>query len=161
MKAIGRVIIEGIAGTAAMTAYTNLAAISSEEQINVPAILGTILSGDKKPDGKTTSKRKGLILGTVAHYAAGIAFAASFRVLWKAGILQPNPKNEPILGILHGLTGILIWRATIKISPESRTPAVPLKEYFGVLLTGHVIFTTVAAELDKLLKNKKLNLGFN
>lgn len=159
MKAIGRVILDGIAGTAAMTAYTKLVAHSSEKQLNVPAILGTIISGKKRPGGKTTTNSAALAAGVVAHYATGIAFAAAFRGLWKAGILKPNPRNEPILGVLHGITGILIWRATIKLSPKSRTPEIPLKDYFGVLMTGHVIFSTVAAELDKMLKNKKLKLA--
>ena len=131
---------EGIGGTALMTFFIYVLSFITRERFKVVKILGTMVTGQTRPDKSLSNTRSSIATGTVLHYFVGILFSLTYNWLWSNGIGAPNLKYCLLFGIISGLIAVCIWKGFFMLHPNP--PAVCLPSYLLVIFLGHVVFGT-------------------
>lgn len=128
----------GISGTTFMTASSALMSLIPHEQFQEPDQLFKLI-GRLAPWLPKSYKK---IASWGAHYTMGLLFAAAYVELWEKKKIEHSFKNGIILGILSGLLGMLIWKATFSIHP---LPPNNRKSHFYLQrIPAHVVFAVFA-----------------
>lgn len=146
-------IIAGIAGTAAMTWFVNMAAKRSGSRLKVVRVLGTMLNDEAGEEGKTKNGPEEILTGTLAHYSVGIGFALSYLVLWRYRISKPDFKNSLVLGVVSGLIGAAVWRLFFYVHP--RPTRTPVARYLILIFVAHLIFSISATGAFRIANKLK------
>ena len=133
-----KVFLQGIVGTAVMTAVMYLIAYFTRDRFKVVKILGTMLTLQTTPEKGLSDKPSAITVGLIAHYLVGIGFAAIYEQLWSQGIISPNFINTTLLGLLNGIFGAIVWKVFISVHPNP--PHIPLRSYLVAIIFGHVFF---------------------
>lgn len=138
MDQFSKTAITGIAGTTVMTAGSELMSVLFQENFREPEHLETLVSR-LVPH---LSRKAKTIAGWGAHYAMGIVFAAIYVELWERRMIKHTIRNGLILGILSGLLGYLIWKATFNAHPLP--PWINYSHYYLQRIPAHIVFAVAA-----------------
>ncbi|MES2454823.1 MAG: hypothetical protein V4594_04770 [Bacteroidota bacterium] len=146
MNKAGKTLLSGFTGTTFMTAASALMSLLPHENFKEPEHLAT-MAGRLAP---LLSKNTKTLAGWGAHYGMGFLFAAVYVELWESRKIEHTIKNGIILGLLSGLLGLLIWKATFKVHPLP--PNIRYLDFYLQRIPAHVvfaIFTTIAYRMIK------------
>lgn len=133
-----KVFLQGIAGTAVMTAALYLISYFTSDRFKVVKILGTMLTLQTTPEKGLSDKPSAITVGLIAHYLVGIGFAAIYEQLWSQEITAPTFVNTTLLGFINGIVGAIVWKIFISVHPNP--PRIPLRSYLVAIILGHVFF---------------------
>ncbi|RYZ47398.1 MAG: hypothetical protein EOP49_21450 [Sphingobacteriales bacterium] len=132
-----------------MTASSALMSLLPKEEFREPdqliKLIGRIapwLSGPGK-----------VVAGWGAHYAMGMLFAAVYVELWRQGKIERSLKNGLVLGLVSGLLGMLIWKATFRVHPLP--PNNRKADFYLQRIPAHVVFAVFATIGADLLRKYK------
>jgi hypothetical protein len=150
MNKAEKIAITGIAGTMVMTADSYLMSLLIDENFREPEHLATMI-GRLVPK---LSKQAQMIAGWGAHLAMGIVFASVYVELWETKQIKHSIKNGIILGIVSGVLGLLIWKATFKVHPLP--PCINFDKYYWQRIPAHIVFAVGATIAYRLLPVDKL-----
>ncbi|WP_428331726.1 hypothetical protein [Mucilaginibacter sp.] len=150
MNKAGKIAITGIARTMVMTADSYLMSLLMDENFREPEHLATMI-GRLAPK---LSKQAQMIAGWGAHIAMGIVFASVYVELWETKKIKHSIKNGIILGIVSGVLGLLIWKATFKVHPLP--PWINFDKYYWQRIPAHIVFAVGATIAYRLLPVDKL-----
>ncbi|WP_299825239.1 hypothetical protein [uncultured Pontibacter sp.] len=131
-------ILAGLAATAAMTAFLYLLSYLTHRVMKVIKILGTMLTRRTQPDGSLSDAASTKVIGTIAHYAAGIFFALIYLALWDSEVGLITASWGLLFGLAHGIMAMLIWYFFFMMHPNP--PIIPLRSYLLTLIAAHVVF---------------------
>jgi len=149
---ITKVALSGITGTTFMTISSELMSLMGQN-FSEPDHLRTMI-GRLTP---SLSKRATVIAGWGAHYAMGIVFAAVYVELWETHQIRHTVKNGIILGLLSGLIGLVIWKATFKTHPLP--PLMKYNRFYLQRIPAHVVFAVFATLNYRLMKQQEEKSG--
>jgi xanthine/uracil permease len=132
-----KILVESIAGTTAMTAFSYAASTVRRRQFVEPIIINLVLRKmEITPWLKSTS-----IIGWISHYIMGFFFAVAFNWLWEKEVVPTDWLATLVLGVVAGLIGISLWRIFFKLPNEK--PDISYRAYYQHLLLAHIVFTAV------------------
>ncbi|WP_342645909.1 hypothetical protein [Mucilaginibacter sp. CSA2-8R] len=143
-----QMIVASLAGTTLMTAFSELMSKVKGSNYNEAEILGKLLNRITP-----LSKSQARLAGWLAHYGAGVVFAAMYQLYLKQTNTKANATSGLAYGLLSGLAGVGIWKTTFKAHPNP--PGVDLKTYYPQLVLAHVIFGLVTAAAYKTINTKR------
>jgi hypothetical protein len=143
-------IVAGLAATAAMTAFLYLLSLATRRVMKVIKILGTMLTNRTHPDGSLSDAGSTKVVGTLAHYAAGILFALFYLALWDSGVGTTTASWGLFFGLAHGLFAMFLWYLFFLVHP--RPPIIALRTYLVTLIFAHIIFGLVITYIFYLLQ---------
>lgn len=125
-------MIGGLAGTAAMSAFSY--AVSKEKQENFlePNILGKMIYKALPQVGE----KKAQIMGWVLHTVAGLVFSQAYK---KMLVGKPTFLKGMLYGGTSGIPAVMLWNTLIELHPNPPKD-VDKKKYFGHLLLAHIVF---------------------
>ena len=132
------IILAGIAGTAAMTAFMYLLSYVTRRLLKVIKILGTMLLGRTKTDGSLSDRLSTKVVGTLAHYTVGILFSIGYLALWESGVGDITASWGLLGGLANGLFAMLIWYFFFMVHPKP--PKIALEPYLITLVFAHIVF---------------------
>ncbi len=132
------IIMSGLAATAAMTAFLYLLSYITHRVMKVIKILGTMLTQRTQPDGNLSDSVSTKVIGTIAHYLIGVAFAFVYLALWDSGVGLISASWGLLFGLAHGILAMIAWYFFFMIHPNP--PIIPLKSYLLSLISAHVIY---------------------
>lgn len=132
------IILEGLAGTAVMTAVLYLIAFITKDRFKVVKILGTMLTFQTTPEKGLSDSPSAITVGLFAHYLVGTGFAAVYSWLWSENVVRPDLLYATLLGFANGIIGALVWSIFIAIHPNP--PRLPLKGYLSAIIASHIFF---------------------
>jgi hypothetical protein len=132
------IIAAGVTGTTFMTLFSDAVSKLKGSNYNEAQILAELLN-------RVTplSKPQAGAAGWAGHYGMGLAFATAYATYLKAAKTKPTVPNSIAFGVLSGLAGVFIWKATFKAHPNP--PGVDLKNFYKQLVIAHVVFGATAA----------------
>jgi hypothetical protein len=132
------VAIAGIAGTLAMTVFTELIAYGAKKPFHVVSILARMLRfrKDLRPISGTR-----YVVALIIHYSIGVLFSYGFEWFITNNRADMNLSNAIIFGGVVGLIGIIGWRIFFAIHPNP--PEIILPPYLTTIWVGHIIFSVV------------------
>jgi hypothetical protein len=133
-----KIVLEGVVGTAIMTAVMYLIAFVTKDRFKVVKILGTMLTFQTTAKKGLSDRPSAVTVGLIAHYLVGIGFAAVYHWLWTNDTIPPNFIYSTLLGLLNGLIGAIGWSIFVAIHPNP--PHLPLKPYLSAIILGHIFF---------------------
>lgn len=137
MKA-NKILLAGVTGTTMMTLFSYIVSNAKDRNFKEPELLAALLK-DVLPD-----KRLALPAGWSTHYSMGISWAVVFQFLFEKTTIKPDIKTGLVLGVLSGLTGIIVWRLAFKM--HCKPPKIDFKKFYGHLLLAHLVYSiTVTA----------------
>ncbi|RYY51922.1 MAG: hypothetical protein EOO09_22635, partial [Chitinophagaceae bacterium] len=113
MQKLTNILVSGTTGTTFMTACSALMSLIPEQEFREPEQLSKLV-GRVAP---WLSRPARVVGGWGAHYAMGFLFATVYVELWDRKMIEHSVKNGIVLGILSGLLGMLIWKATFSLHP--------------------------------------------
>ena len=145
MNRIEKTALTGIGGTTVMTASSYLMSLMADENFREPEHL-EVLIGRLAPH---LSKKAKVLAGWGAHFAMGFVFASVYVELWETKKIKHNLKNGLILGLISGILGFLIWKATFKVHPLP--PWLNFDHYYLQRIPAHVVFAVGATVTYRLL----------
>ena len=153
MNQIKKAALTGIGGTTVMTASSYLMSLLADENFREPEHL-EVLIGRLAPH---LSKKAKVLAGWGAHFAMGFVFASVYVELWESKKIKHNLRNGLLLGLISGVLGFLIWKATFKVHPLP--PWLNFDHYYLQRIPAHVVFAVGATItyrlLDKDIPNSK------
>lgn len=149
MNKLEKTVISGAAGTTFMTAASAVMSLIPRENFKEPEHLATMIS--RLAPGLSDRAQK--IAGWGAHYGMGFVFAAVYVELWETRKIKHNIKNGIILGIISGLAGMLIWKATFKIHPLP--PSLRYLDFYLQRIPAHVVFAVFATITYRFIEEEK------
>jgi hypothetical protein len=126
-------VIGGLAGTAAMTAFSYAISKDKKENFKEPKILGQMIYKAVPQLGE----KKAQVAGWVLHLTAGFVFSAVYRKLLIGQ--KPTFLKGMIYGGTSGIPAVLLWNTLFEIHPNPPKD-VEKKKYFGHLLVAHIVF---------------------
>lgn len=136
-----RVLLAGIAGTTAMTAFSYAMSTAENKQFREPELLNALVKRLKtRPDIK---KKHLNVEGWLMHYMVGLLFSSVYDQVWQKTSINPSFLKSMVMGVTTGVFGISIWYGTFKLHPNP--PKVHFKEYYAQLLIAHAIFGVFAS----------------
>jgi hypothetical protein len=138
------ITLANLAGTTLMTLFSEAVSRITQEKLTEPALLSEFL--ERQPVG--LPKKYALPAGWVGHYLVGQGFAAVYALVLKQLKARPSTLNGLAMGVLSGLAGIGIWKATFKLHPNPPKP--PAAKFYTQLLVAHVVFGLVADAILQL-----------
>jgi hypothetical protein len=151
MNKTAKIALTGIGGTTVMTASSYLMSILANENFREPEHL-EVLIGRLAP--QLAGKAK-VIAGWGAHFAMGFVFASVYVELWERHKIRHDLKNAVILGLVSGVLGYLIWKATFKVHPLP--PWINFDHYYLQRIPAHLFFAVTATLTYRLtVKNECL-----
>ena len=145
MNKVEKIAITGVAGTLVMTADSFLMSLLMDENFREPEHLATMI-GRLVPK---LSKQAQMIAGWGAHIAMGIVFASVYVELWETKKIKHSIKNGIILGIVSGVLGLLIWKATFKAHPLP--PWINFDKYYWQRIPAYIVFAVGSTIAYRLL----------
>ncbi|WP_428330087.1 hypothetical protein [Mucilaginibacter sp.] len=151
MNQIEQAALSGIGGTTVMTASSYLMSLLADENFREPEHL-EVLIGRLAPH---LSKRAKVLAGWGAHFAMGFVFASVYVELWESKKIKHNLRNGLLLGLISGVLGFLIWKATFKIHPLP--PWINFDHYYLQRIPAHVVFAVGATITYRLLEHENLD----
>lgn len=98
------------------------------------------------------------------HYVIGVLFAYAYQWFLQQGILDPGLPHAALFGGAAGLVGIIGWSIFFALHPAP--PAVDLRRYLPVILSGHVIlgmalfYTHKTTDSDTLVVRDEIPLCY-
>jgi hypothetical protein len=131
------IVLSGVAGTLAMTLFTELVSAIFKKPFHVVQILSRMLRRRDNPE-LLAGKYVSYSIAMIVHYTIGILFSYAFNFFLKQGLLQLTLWNALLFGILAGLIGVLGWRIVLAIHPNP--PKIIPSQYLLVIWVGHLIF---------------------
>ncbi len=143
-------VVGGVAGTAAMTAFSYAVSKEERENFKEPNILGKMILKAVPSLGE----KKAQIMGWVLHGVAGLVFSAVYKKLL---VGRPTLLKGLIYGGTSGIPAILLWNTLIELHPNPPKD-VEKKKYFGHLLLAHIVFGGVSFLIYKA-KDKIVGKG--
>ena len=145
-------ILAGIAGTLAMTCFTQITAQLLKKPFYVVIILATMLpfKGELKFPAAST-----YIVATILHYLIGVVFSYIYLWLMLEGLITNNTLTALLFGAAIGTVAIIGWRLFFMIHP-SPPPIEPT--YFVMIWVGHIWLSIIAAAIFRL---NPLSIGAN
>ena len=150
MNKLGKTLISAAVGTSFMTASSALMSLLPNEEFREPDQLAKLI-GRVMP---VFSNKADVIAGWGAHYAMGCVFAAVYVDLWEKREIEHSIKNGVILGLVSGLLGLLIWKATFSIHPLP--PNNRKFDFYLQRIPAHVVFAVFATIGYQLIKKKEV-----
>ena len=72
----------------------------------------------------------------------GFVFAAVYIELWESRKIEHTIRNGVILGLLSGMLGLLIWKATFNVHPLP--PNIRKLDFYLQRIPAHVVFAVFA-----------------
>lgn len=135
---IVKIILEGIAGTAFMTAVMYTLAYFAGDQFKVVKVLGTMLTFQTTEDRWLSNATSAIVVGVIAHYLVGIGFAFVYQWLWSDNLVGATMLNATWMGFLNGVVGAVGWRIFFFI--HSKPPRIALPLYLTAIAIGHIFF---------------------
>lgn len=148
MNKLEKTFIAGGVGTSVMTASSALMSLLPKEEFREPDQLAKLV-GRLMP---TLSNRAKIIAGWGAHYAMGLVFAAVYVELWEKRKIEHSIRNGIILGVLSGLLGILIWKATFSVHPLP--PNNRKLDFYLQRIPAHLVFAVFATIAYRAIEEK-------
>ncbi|MFL9836673.1 hypothetical protein ABS768_04135 [Flavobacterium sp. ST-75] len=149
MKAVGKIIIAGIAGTTLMTLYSYYRAKKEHQEYIEPVVMNKLIDNSQAlPEIDNTYTHPA---GWALHYAAGIFFIGGYYLLWQNTLNRPTTHKILFMGSFSGLIGILIWKTLF--SSHDNPPYNNRMGYYRQLLIAHIVFTVTGVSTYKLLNN--------
>ena len=149
MNNAGKTLLSGFTGTTFMTAASALMSLLPNENFKEPEHLATMV-GRLAP---LLSKNTKTLAGWGAHYSMGFMFAAVYVELWESGKIAHTIKNGIILGLLSGVLGLLIWKATFKVHPLP--PNIRYLDFYLQRIPAHVVFSIFTTIAYRMIKSKE------
>lgn len=153
MKKAEKIILTGLGGTTVMTASSYMMSLIADENFREPEHL-EVLIGRLSP---MLSKNAKVLAGWGAHLAMGFVFASVYIELWEAKKIQHNLKNGLILGLVSGVLGYLIWKATFKVHPLP--PLINFDHYYLQRIPAHIFFAIGATITYRLINLDKIDVS--
>ncbi len=138
MNNLEKTLISGFVGTSFMTASSALMSLLPKEEFREPDQLSKLI-GRLFP---FMSKKAEIICGWGAHYAMGFLFAMVYVELWEKKEIEHSIKNGILLGLLSGLLGLLVWKASFKIHPLP--PNNRKLDFYIQRIPAHIVFAVFA-----------------
>jgi hypothetical protein len=135
------ILLAGLAATAAMTAFLYLLSYITHRVMKVVKILGTMLTKRTYPDGSLSDAVSTKVIGTIAHYTIGVAFAFVYLALWDSEVGLISASWGLLFGLAHGILAMIAWYFFFLIHPNP--PIIALKSYLLSLISAHVIYGLV------------------
>ena len=129
-----------------MTASSYLMSLLADENFREPEHL-EVLIGRLAPH---LSKKAKVLAGWGAHFAMGFVFASVYVELWESKKIKHNLRNGLLLGLISGVLGFLIWKATFKVHPLP--PWLNFDHYYLQRIPAHVVFAVGATITYRLLE---------
>ncbi|MBD1395510.1 hypothetical protein [Mucilaginibacter glaciei] len=149
MNKIEKAALTGVGGTTVMTASSYLMSLLADENFREPEHL-EVLIGRLTPH---LSKKAKVLAGWGAHFAMGFVFASVYVELWEYKKIKHNLRNGLLLGLISGVLGFLIWKATFKVHPLP--PWLNFEHYYLQRIPAHVVFAVGATITYRLLEKEK------
>ncbi len=151
MDRISKTGISGVAGTLVMTAGSELMSLLGKENFSEPDHLETMVSRIVP----VLSKHARKIAGWGAHFTMGLIFAAIYVELWETKKIKHTLKNALILGVVSGVIGLFIWKATFKVHPLP--PWLNYDLFYWQRIPAHIEFAVADTMAYKLTANIEQN----
>ncbi|WP_428331644.1 hypothetical protein [Mucilaginibacter sp.] len=148
MNQIEKTALTGIGGTTVMTASSYLMSLLADENFREPEHL-EVLIGRLAPH---LSKKAKVLAGWGAHFAMGFVFASVYVEMWESKKIKHNLRNGLLLGLISGVLGFLIWKATFKVYPLP--PWLNFDHYYLQRIPAHVVFAVGATITYRLLEKE-------
>lgn len=143
-------LLETIAGTTVMTAFSHLVSASFNKLFTEPVLLNYVL---RISDIRIKPAYSGFI-GWLLHYLAGLLFVAGFHWAWHLDIVAEDWVSGLTLGAASGIIGILTWMVIFRL--PRKTPRVAFSEYYLQLFFAHVFFAFPVVAVHKLFAQASL-----
>ena len=89
-------------------------------------------------------------LGWGLHYLAGIAFVASYWLIWNRALKKPSALKILTVGALSGGAGIAVWK--LLFTQHHNPPRNYRYGYYKQLLIAHIVFSAFALSSYKGLE---------
>ena len=137
-------IITGIAGTLAMTCFTQITAQLLKKPFYVVMILATMLPFKRDITPPNISTYVG---ATILHYFIGVVFAYLYLWLTLEGLITNDTLSALIYGAAIGIVAIIGWQLFFKIHPN---PPQIEPTYFVMIWLGHIWLSIIAAAIFRL-----------
>ncbi|MGV3459764.1 MAG: hypothetical protein ACO1N9_04845 [Flavobacterium sp.] len=152
MKTAGKIIVAGIIGTTFMTLYSYWRSKKENEQYLEPVMLNKLIqNSDALPAIEDEESHPA---GWGLHYVAGVAFVASYWLIWRKVLKNPSPFGIITTGAASGIVGILIWK--MMFANHENPPHNYRYGYYQQLFIAHIIFSLTAAAAYSMASNLKL-----
>lgn len=137
-------ILAGVAGTLAMTCFTQITAQLLKRPFYVVLILATMLQfkRDIAPPNAST-----YVAATILHYFIGIMFSYLYLWLMLEGFVSNDTFSAILYGAVIGSVGIIGWRIFFKIHPNP--PPIDTM-YFAMIWLGHLWLSIIASAIFRL-----------
>lgn len=139
-------LLSGIVGTIGMTAVMYLYAKFTNQFTKVIHILGSMISGDSNYE---SPKKNSLILGTLGHFAAGIAFSFSYFLLWNWGFFRIDFLDSVLIGAVSGVVAIIVWKGYLTF--HNMPIKISHTHYFTALFLSHIVFGIISVNIFQLI----------
>ncbi|MCK7554015.1 hypothetical protein MKQ70_02910 [Chitinophaga sedimenti] len=128
---ISKSILEGAAGTTAMTIFSQYLSDKKHKNYSEPDLLAKFVHRSFPALGD----RQARLAGWALHYGIGAAMMVAFRAVAKrGGIAKPL-----VYGVIGGLVGVAVWQQLFRKS--SAPPRTDLAGFLTQLVPAHVIFS--------------------
>lgn len=129
-------VVGGLAGTAAMTAFSYAVSKEERENFKEPNILGDMIFKAYPKLGEDKAR----VMGWVLHGVAGLVFSSVYKKLL---VGKPTFLKGLIYGGTSGIPAVMLWNTLIELHPNPPKD-VEKKKYFGHLLLAHIVFGGVS-----------------
>lgn len=130
-------IAAGIFGTFFMTMYMNLMSHLTGFNLRVPSILGSMMTMETKPSGRSSRSFNTMLWGNIAHYAIGVIFALVYQQILYMNNTPYTFMNSLVFSCLAGIVAVVFWFSFLKLHPLA--PAVKLPYYLTSIFIAHII----------------------
>jgi hypothetical protein len=104
------------------------------------------------------SKNAAKIAGWGAHVAMGFIFASVYVELWETRKIKHTIVNGLVLGLVSGLLGLVIWKATFKAHPLP--PLLKFDHYYLQRIPAHIVFALMATITYRVISSGSLTARF-
>jgi hypothetical protein len=128
---LSKSILEGAAGTTAMTMFSHFLSGKKHQNYSEPDLLAKFVHRSFPALGD----RQARIAGWALHYGIGAAMMVAFRAVAKrGGIAKPL-----IYGVIGGLAAVAVWQQLFRKSTVP--PRTDVTGFLQQLLPAHVVFS--------------------
>lgn len=133
------ILLAGIAGTTAMTAFSYFVANKRGKYFREPEILNDLFYGKLQVVLENVKNGRTPLAGHLAHFGVGTIFSMCYHLLWDHNNKGDAVKNGLKFGFVFGLLGIASWRTVFKLHPNAPV-GVHVRDYLTHLLVAHLIY---------------------
>lgn len=141
---IYKLLIAAFAATNVMTTFSYLVSISFKKLLKEPVMLVYILDGA----GVRLKGRWKIAAGWLAHYCIGFFFVIIYESMWRYTNIGFGWLSAILFGIVSGFFGVLCWWLIYTL--PNKTPEGPVKIYYAILFSAHIIFAVAVVIAFKI-----------